>query len=149
MTTVAWGGKSLAADRRVTANGFIVTEWTKVHRREDGALIGVAGEMCTASEFVRWFMTNDSEVEMPSLKAKVSTEECAVAIIVDADGVVTAFDRDGWHVVESKRYAVGSGANLAAMAMRCGKSAARAVELASEFDIYTGSRVDVLHYGST
>lgn len=147
MTTVAWDGKSLAADRRVTAAGTVVTEWTKVHKRSDGALIGVAGEMCTGSEFVRWFFTNDSEAPMPELKAKVSPDECAAIIIVDPDGEVRAYDRDGWHVVESKRYAIGSGANLAQMAMRCGKSAARAVELAAEFDIYTGGEVDVVHHG--
>lgn len=145
MTCVAWDGKTLAADRRITSNGAVNTEMTKVHRREDGALIGMAGEMCTSSEFIRWFMANDSEVPMPELKAKVSPEECSAAIIVDPDGEVRAYDRDGWHVVESKHYAIGSGGLLARMAMRCGKSAARAVELASEFDIYSGGGVDVVH----
>lgn len=146
MTTVAWDGKTLAGDRRITSAGMAVTEMTKVHKRGDGALIGVAGEMCTSSEFIRWWMANDPEVEMPSLKAKVSPEECSAAIIIEADGAVKAFDRDGWHLVESKKYAIGSGGHLAQMAMRCGKSAARAVELACEFDIFSGGSVDTVHY---
>lgn len=147
MTTVAWDGETLAADRRVTVNGVVNTEWTKVHKRDDGAAIGVSGEMCTATAFIRWFMDGE-QGDKPTLKAKSADDLFASAIIVRPNGVVEAHDADGWHVIESKRYAIGSGGNLAQMAMRCGKKAVRAVELASEFDIYTGSKVDFVRYGT-
>lgn len=145
MTTIAWDGETLAADRLITAGGFRNTESTKIHKRSDGALLGVCGELCTSSAFVRWFMAGE-EGEQPSLKAKNSPDQEAGAIVIRPNGVVEAYDQDGWHVVETKQYAIGSGSSLARMAMRCGKSAARAVELVAEFDVYTGSSVDVLHY---
>lgn len=141
MTTVAWDGKTLAADRRVTANGVVNTEWTKVHKRKDGTLIGVGGEMCTGSEFIRWFMSGEKG-KKPPLRAMVTNDLAAAAIIVRPNGVVEAHDQDGWHVVESPRYAIGSGGNFAMVAMKCGAFADRAVEIASEFDVYTGSKTD-------
>lgn len=147
MTCVAWDGKSLAADRRITANGVVVTESTKVHKRKDGALIGVAGELCTSSEYVRWFLAGEKG-KKPSLKASVSPDESSVLIIVRPNGIVEAHDRDGWHVVESRQYAIGSGANYAMVAMRCGMFADRAVELAIEFDIYSGGKVDFVNHGT-
>ena len=147
MTTIAWDGRTLAGDRRITAGGVVCTEWTKVLKRKDGALIGVAGEMCTGSEFQRWFM-NGEKGKKPELKASVSPDECASAIIVRPNGTVEAHDRDGWHVVESTQYAIGSGGNLAKVAMRCGVFADCAVEIASEFDVYTGNKVDFVSHVS-
>lgn len=137
----------LAADRRVTAAGVVNTEWTKVLKRKDGTLLGVCGEMCTASAYQRWFMSGEKG-KSPGLKATVSPDESACAIIVRPNGTVEAHDRDGWHVVETTQYAIGSGANLARVAMRCGMFADRAVEIASEFDVYTSNRVDFVTYGT-
>jgi ATP-dependent protease HslVU (ClpYQ) peptidase subunit len=145
MTTIAWDGKNLAGDRRVTQNAVVNTEATKVYKRNDGALIGVAGELCTISEYARWFMAGGVG-EAPPLKAKCTEDTYCTVITVTPDGVVKAHDKDGWHVVESKTYAMGCGAPLAMMAMRCGKSAARAVQLTAEFDVYTGNEVDVVSH---
>lgn len=141
MTTIAWDGKTLAGDRRITANGVVNTESTKVHKRKDGALIGISGELCTSSEFVRWFMKGEKG-KKPPLKAMATSELAASAIIIRPNGTVEAHDQDGWHVVESSRYAIGSGGNFAMVAMKCGAFADRAVEIAAEFDVYTGSKVD-------
>lgn len=43
MTTIAWDGKTLAADRRVTCGGVTDAKVHKIVRREDGALAGSAG----------------------------------------------------------------------------------------------------------
>lgn len=147
MTTIAWDGKMLAGDRRVTANGVVNTSWTKVHQRDDSALVGISGEMCTGSEFIRWFLAGEKG-DKPSLKAKNTDDLAASAIIVRADGTVEAHDQDGWHVVESKTYAIGSGGNFARVAMYLGQDAANAVLTASEFDVYTGPEVDAV-YGNT
>ncbi len=146
MTTVAWDGKMLAADRQVTVNNSVVGNMSKVHRREDGALIALCGVAGTAAEFGRWFLAGE-EGEAPSLKS-ATPDNSADILIIRPGKKLEWYDLDGWHYIETDRFAMGSGANLARMAMRCGKSAARAVELAAEFDIYTGPQVDVLHYDS-
>lgn len=140
MTTIAWDGKTLAGDRQVTSNSSRVTEVTKIAKRKDGALVGACGETCTASAFIRWFLDDE---QGPKPELKTHTPECnAGAIVIRPNGKAEAHDQFGWHPIETKYYAMGSGDAFAIMAMRLGQSATKAVKLASEFDVYTNSKVN-------
>ena len=58
MTTVAWDGKELAADRRMVIGGCVY-ETTKIRRLSDGRLVGAAG--CNAWNAVQVASRLDSE----------------------------------------------------------------------------------------
>lgn len=143
MTTVAWDGETLAADRLVTSGDNIKAAATrKVARREsDGALIGCAGEVCTIHAFMEWFFAGEEGVR-PSLKASNLEHGCAAAIIVRPGLLLEFHDKCGWHPIESRPIAIGSGELGALVAMRCGKTAIQAVEIVSEFDVWSGGGVD-------
>lgn len=140
MTTIAWDGTTLAGDRRITGGGEVATEMTKVAQRKDGAIIGVAGETCTSHATMRWFIDGE---QSPKPDMKTHDPGCnAGAIIVRPNGNVEVHDQFGWHPVESKHYAIGSGGTLALVAMHLGQTAVEAVKTASKFDIYTNNKVN-------
>ena len=53
MTTIAWDGKTLAADTLVNCNGQLGGYATKIHR-ERGVLIGGAGSVVIYEKFRDW-----------------------------------------------------------------------------------------------
>ena len=143
MTTIAWDGKSIAADKlcggRYTVN--------KIWKLPDGSVIGGAGLYDHIVEVVAWIAEGGNEDKRPKLPE--SQEEGSDLLLVDADGKAYWLT---WPYlrkvpITEKYEAIGSGSEFALGAMAMGASAQRAVQIASRFDPNTGRGVTVAHVG--
>ena len=140
MSIIAWDGKSLAADKRACIGTLIATT-TKIFRVGD-ALVGYAGEADGGEELLAWFRAADPEKFPESQRDKQSWTGL---LVVWPDGHIWKYECTP-HPIKfpPQHFAIGSGRELALMAMRLGKTAPEAVLLASEFDSGCGNGVDVL-----
>lgn len=141
MTTVAFDGKTLAADTMVTVGGSATYGAIKIGRAVDGSLIGQCGNMAHAQAFLEWY--NGERKMLPS------TCDNYTALIIKPDGEVRVYEgNEGMYYIERSPYvAIGSGQDFAQSAMELGFNAVRAVELAIKMDINTGGKVDTLEFG--
>lgn len=131
MTTIAFDGKTLASDSLVTCDGMICGDVTKIHRI-DGGYIGCAGDLSDIASVVYWLQgTSDKPKDVSVFSA----------IIVLDDGRAFEMDERMVRFQCAIPNAVGSGAKYALTAMKLGKSASEAVEVAISMDIYSGGEV--------
>ena len=141
MTTVAYFRGVMAADTRCTAGDEIIPGTVrKVFRLKNGTLVGLAGNVADVQNVVRELRKNPDKLE---IKQPKNGDEIT-ALVVYTDGQVRELEGAGWVCVKAPFHAIGSGALEAKVAMRCGKSAAQAVKIASEFDTKTGSKVQTV-----
>lgn len=141
MTIIAWDGKTLAADKRMSSGGMPRTT-TKIFRVRT-SLCGAAGNADQCAEMIAWFKSGAEESKFPS--SQRDKDDWATLVVIDKDGI-RFYERTPYPcVVEDKFYATGSGRDFATAAMHCGKSAREAVEIASLFDIGCGNGIDELN----
>lgn len=143
MTTIAWDGKTLAADRRIDFDGVSDVETTKILKRRDGALCGTSGAVSLGAAFKRWFLKGEKG-ERPVLSAN---GERANGLIIRPNGQLVVHDINGWYEAQAKFYANGSGWELAMGAMHAGATAEQAVAIAAKLDGRTGGDIDTLELG--
>jgi hypothetical protein len=131
VTTIAWDGHTLVADRQLTTSG-VRYETTKAHRLNDGSLFASCGALENNVAVKLWL---NGEADKPTIEKDD-----------DFDGVLIKPDGTAWmlnkrlHLVaiESKYFATGSGRDFALAAMVMGRSARDAVLLACTLDIWSG-----------
>lgn len=140
MTTIAWDGSTLAADRRVNFGGVTDAKTTKIVQRADGALAASSGSSSLGAAFKRWFLDGENG-ERPALDKGT---ENASGLIIRPSGVLIVHDVSGWYEAEAGFYALGSGWEIALGAMAMGATAEQAVRVAAKFDGNTGGDVDTL-----
>jgi 20S proteasome alpha/beta subunit len=134
MTTVAWDGRSLAADTQMTSD-FKTHGHSKFYRFSDGSIGAFAGTWSRVQEAQRFI---DGQ-------ADACPSEDWSALVVRPGGRVEFLDCDGCRLdVTSSPYAIGSGAHFALGALQCGKTAEEAVRVAEVFDQFTGGPVEVV-----
>jgi ATP-dependent protease HslVU (ClpYQ) peptidase subunit len=144
MTTIAWDGKTLAGDRKVTTgSGIHDCNTTKIVKRKDGALCGTGGTTALCYAFQKWFLKG-GKGKLPTLK---EGQDELNAIIISPDGKLTIYDPAGFFEAYAPFYAIGTGYELALGAMAMGAKADVAVRIASQFDSKTGTEVDTLELG--
>lgn len=142
MTVVVYDGKMLAADKLAQSNGGRMTT-RKVHRLLDGSLAGGAGESSFVRACIAWLNTDRDLANYPRL----GDNEHATVLVVPKHGPMLLYERNPHPIpLEDRQVAIGSGRDYAMAALRCGCDARRAVEVASELDIYCGNGVDVLRH---
>lgn len=141
MTTIAWDGKTLAADRR-TSFGSRITTVTKAHR-VNGHLVAGAGITAQINEMIVWFRDGANPATFPA--AQRGDDAVSLLVITPAREVHLYCNTPYPLVIEDKFTAIGSGSEFALAAMHCGKSAVEAVEVAAVFDSATGGGVNILH----
>jgi ATP-dependent protease HslVU (ClpYQ) peptidase subunit len=118
-----------------------VTKVFKMH----GSLIGIAGASDVAVAILRWFENGRSDDDWPELQ--YDSTECSV-LVVEPDGVVSMYERYPIPIVmEQEMHAIGSGRDFALAAMLLGCDPAKAVDVASALDCYTGGGIDVVCLG--
>lgn len=136
MTTIAWDGKSLAADTRATANGLIDNRTVKAWSHK-GLLIAACGSQALCEKFRVWVISG-MDGESPFEGAEDGNG------IIAAPHCVVVFGNSGsWRVAEPF-YTLGSGYQLALGALAMGADARKAVEVAARFDTMTGGDITVL-----
>jgi hypothetical protein len=137
MTTLAWDGLTLAADRQSTEGGLRRTI-TKIRRAPNGALIGASGDTVMCEVLRRWYEQGADAEKYPDKDGKAT-------LLVITRGSICVHDGQAIPVrFEMERYAMGSGRDYAETAMYLGKTAREAVEIASLFDSSTGMGIDTL-----
>lgn len=134
MTTIAWDGKTLAADTQSTSGGL---PWTtiKAYRLNDGRLFAGSGAAEDCEAVREWL---EKGGDKPTLKD-------FIGLLIDNNSQCWSLE-DKLHKipVQAPFHACGSGRDFAMAAMHLGKSAREAVEFACLYDIYTGMPVTEL-----
>lgn len=142
MTTIAWDGNTLAADKQTSIDGSATTT-TKIVTRNIG-YFGFSGDYDRAQEIIDWVDEVGTDREFPKLPED-SDYHATVLLITVEDGVVYEYRNSKYPlVIENEFYAIGSGAPYAMAAMHCNKTAEEAVKIANIYDIYSGGGVDVI-----
>lgn len=137
MTTIAWDGKTLAADRQLTSNG-VRFETTKAHRLKDGSLFASCGEL-QQKAIVRNYLNGEAE------KPNISKDDDFDGLLIKPDGSAWMLNKNLTAIpIESSCFATGSGRDFALLAMHMGKTAREAVEIASKLDIWSGMGITEL-----
>lgn len=139
MTCIAYDGVTLAADRRMTA-GTTISQTYKLHRANDGAIMGGCGHVNQVYAMFAWYDDGADPEKFPK-----HDDEDSELLIVRPDGKTYAVHRNGHLIpVTAPFSAIGSGAGLALVAMHCDRTAAEAVQIASIYDMTCGDGVDTL-----
>lgn len=142
MTTIAWDGHTLAADRRVNFGSVSDMECTKIVKNKKGHLAAASGSSSLAAGFRRWFLEGEKGEPVMAKDGQDAT-----GFIIRKPGKVEMYDIAGWYEAETDKFAVGSGCELALGALRSGGDAIAAVGVAMMHDGYTGGKVDALELG--
>lgn len=141
MTTIAWDGTTLAADKQSTWGGTpIVTRKVFKLRAPDGSFIlyGGSGNSIQLGAFHRWVSGQ--------IREKPCIDDCQFMMIDHHRRVWIAHNNMDWHRIHVPRWAMGSGADYALGAMYGGASAAEAVKVASRLDTGTGMGIDCVWF---
>lgn len=139
MTTIAWDGRTLAADKQATSGGLIHTT-TKIFEHRTG-LYGITGHASHGLAVYRWIIETNSDPK--SYPPNPSNDEYGYLLHIDKKGKIWCYE--GFPIpanMEDPFFAIGSGREYATAAMYCGKTAIEAVEIASKFNTGTGQGVD-------
>lgn len=142
MTVIAWDGKTLAGDKRTSFGGLHATT-TKVHRLQDGRLVGCAGTTAQIAEMVHWLNAGADAEKLPT--AQRDPKECVSALVIEPGGRVLQYENTAHPIViENLTWAIGSGRDFAMAAMYMGRSAEQAVSVACALDCTCGNGIDTL-----
>ena len=140
MTTLAYDGRTLAADKQATGGGAKCSV-TKIFRVGE-LVIGFAGELGLAMEMLDWVRRGRTAADFPAAQRK--TEDSCELVVIDA-GRILVYERSPHaYTVEDPVYATGSGRDFAIAAMYCGLDARKAVAVACQFDSHSGMGVDAI-----
>lgn len=138
MTTIAFDGKTMACDTRVTGDHIYNTD-TKIYENEF-VVIGIAGNAEAGILLVK-----DDSILVPK---HYDFDFEALVFVKDTEKVYKVAFYKSWDCALSSVIpiadsfaAVGSGSPYALAAMECGYSAHGGVAVASKFDTNTGGKI--------
>ncbi len=83
-----------------------------------------------------WFANGCNRTDLPQIK-----EETFAAILVRRCGIFRLESKLVPMPINAPFHAIGNGRDFAITAMRLGRSPIKAIEITSEFDVFTGGRV--------
>lgn len=147
MTTIAWDGTTLAADRCSWSSGARrrVRKVFKV-KAADGRrfLVAFAGDGCFAIAVLAW-MRGQRERPDPLAFLKPDDLGSQCALVIDERGRVWQLGNSLWYSrMQERIYAYGGGQDFAWGALEAGASARQAVEIAIKRSDYAGLGVDTV-----
>lgn len=147
MTTIAFDGKSMACDSCWTYGGTVDTLTTKIMRLSSGGLLGLAGQNDGRS-VVSILDKAKTPSSLPSYEAIMAIRADVLGLLVLPRGRVykiatTITSPENWNEgmddfgiweITGPFAAVGSGGDMALVAMECGKNSRDAVRIACKYD---------------
>lgn len=133
MTTIAWDGKTLAIDRKISENGSVYRFGTKLHL-VPGGYVACAGDMDDIHRFVAWVRKG--------AKGSQPTDTDVGGIMFRKGRIYSIESGAIMEVPIDTRLTNGCGWRWAAAAMDFGCDAVAAVAYASTRDTLTGGGVD-------
>lgn len=135
MTAIAYRDRVMAADTMIVWSDQHIKQVneTKV-MKEQGHLIGIAGENCPRNEvFARWFF---------GAKTRGLSKYKFDAMVIMPDGTINLYDQTGaFNIVTAPYFAIGTGAEVCMGAMWKGATAVEAVAAAIEHCPTVGGEV--------
>lgn len=147
MTTIAWDGYDIAADGQTTDSGLgtiIDLTTKKLVDVGQGCTLGAAGNASDCQAVSAWIANGEKPEDRP-IPVKNKDKDTSFEAICVGPGGCFYMDKTLVPVELAAPQAVGSGWVVAMSAMKLGKTAKEAVELASQLDIYTGGKIQVVH----
>lgn len=145
MTTIAYDGKSLAADSRSCIGDMVYEEDCQKIFTDVGpfAVIGIAGDYQASMDVIDTIKDFLNIQHIRDIDFKALKWECVFIAVTDA-GEVWYYRGDGSFTLRpDKAFAIGSGGPFALGAMGAGCTAEEAVKIAAQFDLYTNDTVVV------
>ncbi|HEX8577982.1 MAG TPA: hypothetical protein VF655_00120 [Allosphingosinicella sp.] len=137
MTTIACTSAGMAGDGRIMRGSIIAAESAvKVHRLEDGTLVGCAGQTLDSMAFRDW-LAGGEEGKRPKASSPFG------ALVFKPDETLWYYADGSSGAIVDTPMAIGSGSELAMGAMLAGADAEQAVKVAARVDPYTGGRITV------
>lgn len=144
MTTIAFDGKTMAADTLATDSwGMRERTLGKIWANKY-LLIGCAGN---AGQIARWLMhlgidTTIEDLVRDGYPSFIADGNDPTLLVVDRlSGAIYRHASGAFLRSHHQQFAVGSGRDFALAAMSLGQTAREAVQLAAQFDVNTGSEV--------
>lgn len=134
MTTIAFDGRTLAADTLLTAGSMRCGEIVKI-RQVKGCLVGFCGSLTNFERFYSWFMAG--------MSGEFHSDGGNVFIIPPTGHAVVWGDGGPWRETAAQ-WALGDGEQVAVGAMVAGADAAGAVRVAMAINVNTGGDITVL-----
>lgn len=150
MTTIAWDGVTLASDSQSTNSDAVISlSEKKIFTPQDSGWsingervlsIGTSGDCGIEEQLFSLLQDN------LTYKAEFTPEPDFAAIAITGEGRAWLINKDEGKThasiwLRKESVAIGSGHMIAKAAMKLGKTAAEAVQLAIEMDIYSGGAV--------
>jgi len=142
LTTIAWKGRTLAADTQLTYSDDTKVFTHKIHLLGDNHVVAIAGNCDADFHFKRWLLAG----------AKVDDWSAYFCLVKKPKFEAIYLDKRGnkWHyingpeaiAIEHRCFAIGSGSKIAFAGMHMGLSAVDAVLLAGDIDINTNKVVE-------
>lgn len=148
MTTMAWDGTHLAADRQLSTGGSFpcIRGYRAKLEIIAGLCVGSLGRSLDGFKFDNWVRNGSERFAYPE-----GLEDNFIGLILNAKGQLHKYHNDsegiGDLVVTKEGYG-NAGADFVAGAMHGGKTAMHAVQLAHEYCVFTGGGVDYAYAGS-
>lgn len=144
MTAIAWDGKTLAADRRITSNYSIGTPVTKIFRSGNDELIACYGPLALSLAIKDWYLNDLLPENFPAFDAEYSP-----GILVIRKGRTNLeYLRFPYPIhYKFKDHLSGGGAHESVMALlRAGLPSESAVYYASQVNAFCGDGIDALTF---
>lgn len=147
MTTIAFDGRSIAADRMCSiGNTPVRSPHPKIRRlvyKNLPAVMGTSGSVEYGHALVDWLQAGAHAGKEPELSNDGDSNYCTV-LLATKESVYLFSNSCVGVPLGAIPWAAGSGADYALGAMAAGASAKRAVEIAITLDVNSGCGVDVL-----
>lgn len=149
MTTIAYDGKTLAADRCSWCSGVrrAVCKVQKVsHARRGDLLVAFAGDAGYAGQVLDWLIGAGPRPD-PLTKFDRQDLNIVCAVAVDRNGRIWEINRAlDWCEFDEPIFAHGAGQEFAWGALEAGADAVRAVEIAAKRSDYAALGVDSVSF---
>jgi hypothetical protein len=134
MTTIAWDGKTLAADTQATSSGMPYKA-IKLFALADGSLFAGSGDYGQILAVKDW-------LEGGSVLADRPKADDFAGLLVTPTGEAFKLEDALMRIpLFQPFFAIGSGRDFAMAAMHCGRRAREAIEIATLFDVFTGGEI--------
>ncbi len=142
-TTIAWKGRTLAADTQLTYEDNTKTFCHKLHDLGASHVVAIAGSVDAEFYFKRWLIAGAKVEKWNDMVLAYEKKPKFEAIYIDNLGQKWYYsDNPAAMPIEHRFHAIGSGWRVAMAGMHIGLSAKDAVLLAGDLDINTNKIVD-------
>jgi hypothetical protein len=133
LTTIAFDGKTLAADSLVLSGNLKFGYQDKIYKLKDGRYLATAGDICVIPSVIAWLNGGEKPI--------LPVESNFIAILLGKKGQFFEIDKDLLIYPACIPWVGGSGDTIALTAMHCGKTAFEAVEIACKLDHCSGGEI--------